>query len=162
MNPNYKNNICKVLFEEEWFSYDFAKPRGITPYTSRLDWNNTFITAINRMCNKIVLETQYDIPIFQDVCAILSDVSICDILGNQLYHSETTKVFDTINVRGVELYPVGKLRGHLEINITHKSIFKKGRSLILEKSNMKDLSGEFLLLWSEKHKKGGIINIRNE
>ena len=162
MNPNYKNNICKVLFEEEWFSYDFAKPRGITPYTSRLDWNNTFITAINRMCNKIVLETQYDIPIFQDVCAILSDVSICDILGNQLYHSETTKAFDTINVRGVELYPVGKLRGHLEINITHKSIFKKGRSLILEKSNMKGLSGEFLLLWSEKHKKGGIINIRNE
>ena len=162
MNPNYNNNICKVLFEEEWFSYDFAKPRGITPYTSRLDWNNTFITAINRMCNKIVFETESNSPIFEDFCAILSDMSICDILGNQLYHNKTTKVFDTINVRDVELYPIGKLRGYLEINITYKSIFKKGRSLILEKSNMKGLSGDFLLLWSEKTKKGGIINIVNE
>jgi len=162
MSPNYNNNICKVIFEENWYSYDFAKPRGITPYSSRLEWNRTFITAINRMCNKIVLETESDSSISEDFCAILSDMSICNILGNQLYYHMIDEMINITNIRDFELCPVGKLRGYLEINITSKSVFKKGRSLILEKRNMKSLSGEFLLLWSKKSKKGGIINIRNE
>ena len=162
MNPNYNNSICKILFQEEWYSYDFAQPRGITPYASRLEWNNTFITTINRLYAKLAFEIESNSPISEDFCAILSDMSICDTLGNQLYYNKPDEMFDVINLGGVELCPIGKLRGYLEINITPKSVFKKSRGLILEKSNMKGLSGEFLLLWSKKSKKGGIINIRNE
>lgn len=158
MNPNYKNNICKVLFQEEWFSYDFAQPKDITPHVSRLEWNKTFMTTINRLYFRMTCDSDYK----HDVSAISSSMFICEILGNQLYYNETTDMFHSTNVGDNELYPIGKLRGFLDINLTTQRIFKKGRGLILEKNNMKDLSDDFLLLWCKKTKKGGIINIRNE
>jgi hypothetical protein len=158
MNPNYKNNICKVLFEESWYSYDFAQPRNITPYASRLEWNRTFMTTINRLYFRIASDTDYR----HDVSAISSSMFICEILGNQLYHSETTKMLYSTNVGDIELYPVGKVRGFLDISLASQRIFKKGRGLMLEKNNMRNLSDDFLLLWCKKTKKGGIINIRNE
>ena len=159
MSPNYKNNICKVLFEESWYSYDFAQPRyNITPYASRLEWNRTFITTINRLYFRIASDTDYR----HDVSAISSSMFICEILGNQLYHNETKDMFHSTIVGDIELYPVGKVRGFLDINLTAQRIFKKGRGLILEKNNMRDLSDDFLLLWCKKTKKGGIINVRNE
>jgi hypothetical protein len=155
MNPNYKNNICKVLFEESWYSYDFAQPRSVTPYVSRLEWNRTFLTTINRLYFRMASDTDFRC----DVSAISSSMFICnEILGNQLYH-ETTKLCST-NVGDIELYPVGKLRGFLDISLASQRIFKKGRGLMLEKNNMGGLSDDFLLLWCKKTKKGGIINIR--
>jgi len=162
MNPSYNNSICKILFQEEWYSYDFAQPRGITPYASRREWNNTFITTINRLYAKLAFETESNIPISKDFCAILSDMSICDTLGNQFYYNKSDEMFNVANVGDIELYPIGKLRGFLDIILTSQRIFKKGRGLILEKNNMKGLPDEFLLLWCKKSKKGGIINIRNE
>jgi len=158
MSPSYNNNICKVLFEENWYSYDFAQPRNITPYASRLEWNRTFMTTINRLYFRISSDTDFR----PDVSAISSSMFICEILGNQFHFNESTKMFGSNNVGGVELYPVGKLRGFLDINLTGKCIFKKGRGLILEKNNMRGLSDDFLLLWCKKNKKGGIINVRNE
>lgn len=158
MSPSYKNNICKVLFQEEWFSYDFAQPKDITPHVSRLEWNRTFMTTINRLYFRMTCDSDYK----HDVSAISSSMFICEILGNQLYYNETKDMFHSTNVGDNELYPIGKLRGFLDINLTAQRIFKKGRGLILEKNNMKDLSDDFLLLWCKKTKKGGIINIRNE
>ena len=158
MSPNYKNNICKVLFQEEWFSYDFAQPRDITPHVSRLEWNRTFLTTINRLYFRIACDTGYK----HDVSAISSSMFICDILGNQFYYYETTDMFHYTSVGDNELYPIGKLKGFLDISLASQRIFKKGRGLMLEKNNMRDLSDDFLLLWCRKTKKGGIINVRNE
>ena len=159
MNPNYKNNICKVLFQEEWFSYDFARPRDITPHVSRLEWNRTFLTTINRLYFRIVSDADYRCG---DISAISSSMFICEILGNQFCHNETTKMLCSTNVGDIELYPIGKVRGFLDISLASQRIFKKGRGLMLEKNNMRDLSDDFLLLWCRKTKKGGIINVRNE
>ena len=156
MNPNYKNNICKVLFQEDWFSYDYGAPKGLTPHVSRFDWNKTFLTAINRLYLRIASDANYK----HDISAIVSSQLICEFLGNQFY--ETTGMFCSTNFADNELYPIGKLRGYLDINLTSKCIFKKGRGLILEKNNIRDLSDDFLLLWCRKTKKGGIINVRNE
>ena len=160
MSPSYNNNICKVLFEEEWFSYDF-KIKDINPnvHLSRLEWNRTFMTAINMLYFKIASDTNYK----HDVSAISSSMFICEILGNKLYYyNETKDISFSSNYGDNQLFPIGKLKGFLDIHLTAQRIFKKGRGLILEKNNMRDLSDDFLLLWCKKNKKGGIINIRNE